>query len=63
MWASYIPPTIMAIIAFVITQQFTNFGIGTIFAFLFQGGITGIADRRVFPGLKHQALDVGKQDL
>lgn len=63
MWASYIPPTIMAIIAFVITQQFTNFWIGTIFAFLFQGGITGIADRRVFPGLKHQALDVGKQDL
>ncbi|GAY73968.1 fructose permease [Lentilactobacillus kosonis] len=60
MWASYIPPTIMAIMAFAITKQFTNFGLGTIFAFLFQGGITGIADRHVFPKLKHQALNVGK---
>ena len=59
MWASYIPPTIMAIVAFAITRDFTNFGIGTLFAFLFQGGITGIADRFVFPNLKHQALDVG----
>ncbi|MCF6161262.1 MAG: fructose permease [Furfurilactobacillus sp.] len=59
MWASYIPPTIMAIIAFAITRDFTNFGIGTLFAFVFQGGITGIADRVVFPNLKHQALDVG----
>ncbi|WP_268913642.1 fructose permease [Lentilactobacillus sp. SPB1-3] len=60
MWASYIPPTIMAIMAFAITKQFTNFGLGTIFAFLFQGGITGIADKHVFPKLKHQALNVGK---
>ncbi|AQW20687.1 fructose permease [Lentilactobacillus curieae] len=60
MWASYIPPTIMAIIAFAVTRQFTNFGLGTIFAFLFQGAITGVADKHVFPGLKHQALNVGK---
>ncbi|MCH4163627.1 MAG: fructose permease [Lentilactobacillus diolivorans] len=59
MWASYIPPTLMAILAFIITKNFTNLGIGTIFAFLFQGGITGIADHRVFPWLKHQNLDVG----
>ncbi|WP_283680302.1 fructose permease [Lentilactobacillus sp. Marseille-Q4993] len=62
MWASYIPPTLMAILAFIITRQFTNFGLGTIFAFLFQGGITGIADTRVFPRLKHQALNVGDKD-
>ncbi len=62
MWASYIPPTIMAIVALVITKDFTNFGLGTIFAFLFQGGITGIADKHVFPKLQHQALDVGKDD-
>jgi len=60
MWASYIPPTIMAIIALVITRQFTNFGLGTVFAFLAQGGITGIADKVIFPNLKHQAVDVGK---
>ncbi|KRL65186.1 MAG: fructose permease [Lactobacillus sp.] len=61
MWASYIPPTLMAILAFIITKDFTNLGIGTIFAFLFQGGITGIADTKVIPSLKHQALDVGQK--
>ncbi|AYM01688.1 fructose permease [Levilactobacillus brevis] len=61
MWASYIPPTIMAIIALVITRQFTNFGLGTVFAFLAQGGITGIADKVIFPKLKHQAVDVGQK--
>ncbi|ARW23147.1 fructose permease [Levilactobacillus brevis] len=60
MWASYIPPTIMAIIAIVITRTFANFGLGTIFAFLAQGGITGIADKVIFPRLKHQAVDVGQ---
>ncbi|MDT6979373.1 fructose permease [Levilactobacillus zymae] len=59
MWASYIPPTLMAIVAILVTHQFTNFGLGTIFAFVAQGGITGIADKVVFPKLKHQALDVG----
>lgn len=60
MWASYIPPTIMAIIALAITHSFVNFGLGTVFAFLAQGGITGIADRVVFPKLRHQRVDVGK---
>lgn len=60
MWASYIPPTIMAIVALVITRTFTNFGLGTIFAFLAQGGITGIVDKVIFPRLKHQAVDVGQ---
>lgn len=59
MWASYIPPTLMAIVAIIVTRQFTNFGLGTIFAFVAQGGITGIADKTIFPKLKHQALDVG----
>lgn len=60
MWASYIPPTILAIIALLITHRFTNFGLGTVFAFLAQGGITGWADTHVFKNLHHQALDVGK---
>ncbi|QAS69537.1 fructose permease [Oenococcus sicerae] len=60
MWVSYIPPTILAVIALIMTHQFTNFGLGTIFAFLFQGGITGFADRTIFPRLHHQAVDVGK---
>ena len=57
MWASYIPPTIMALAALP-KMGLANFGLGTIFALLFQGGITGLADRIIFPKLKHQALDV-----
>ena len=60
MWCSYITPTIMEIIALVITHNFVYFGLGTIFAFLFQGSITGFADKHIFPSLKHQAIDVGK---
>ncbi|GAB6093383.1 fructose permease [Furfurilactobacillus curtus] len=62
MWMSYIPPTLMAILAFAITRQFTNLGIGTLFALLFQGGLTGIADHFIFPHLTHQAVDVGVPD-
>lgn len=61
MWASYIPPTIMAAIALLITHQFTNFGLGTIFAFLFQGAFTGWGDKHIFSKLTHQNLDVGKE--
>lgn len=59
MWMSYIPPTIMAIVAFFINHKFQNFGLGTVFAFLFQGGITGWGDTHIFPNLKHQRLEVG----
>lgn len=56
MWASYIPPTIIGIIAIIIMPDFSNYGIGTIFAFLFQGGITGWGDKAVFPSLKRQGI-------
>ncbi|AFT82158.1 fructose permease [Leuconostoc carnosum] len=56
MWASYIPPTILAIIAVIIFPDFSNYGLGTVFAFLFQGGITGLGDKYIFPGLKHQGI-------
>lgn len=59
MWLSYIPPTVMAIIAYLINSKFQNFGLGTLFAFFFQGGITGWADKHIFPNLKHQRLEVG----
>ncbi|PWG00594.1 fructose permease [Levilactobacillus bambusae] len=61
MLASYIPPTILAIVAILITHTFTTFGVGTVFAFLAQGAITGWGDQHVFPWLKHQALDVGEK--
>ncbi len=56
MWASYIPPTIIGIIAIFMLPDFSNYGLGTIFAFLFQGGITGWGDKFVFPRLKHQGI-------
>ena len=59
MWLSYIPPTIMAIIAAFMQGGIYNFGLGTLFALAFQGAITGWADRYIFPKLKHQALDIG----
>lgn len=59
MWFSYIPPTVMAVIAVILTGKIEYFGLGTVFAFFFQGGITGISDKFVFRSLKHQALDVG----
>lgn len=57
MWASYIPPTIIGIISIAILPDFTNYGLGTIFAFIFQGGITGWADNHIIPGLKHQRIN------
>ena len=58
MWMSYIPPTIFALIAMQ-KMGLANFGLGTIFALLFQGAITGWADKHIFGKLTHQALDLG----
>ncbi|PTM24902.1 fructose permease [Lactobacillus sp. PFC-70] len=63
MWVSYVPPFLMAVFAAIVTGQIVNFGLGTLFAFLFQGSITGWADKVVFPHLKHQALDVGNTSV
>ena len=59
MWFSYLPPTIMAIIAAIMQGGIYNFGLGTLFALLLQGAITGWADGHVIPSLHHQALDLG----
>ncbi|CAK1242947.1 Uncharacterized membrane protein YczE (YczE) [Fructobacillus cardui] len=58
MWVSYIPPTIIGVVALIMLPDFTNYGIGTIFAFLFQGSITGWADTRIFSKLKHQGIAI-----
>lgn len=65
MWISYIAPTVVAIGAITVLSirnggfTLTYFGVGTVFAFLCQGGITGWADKHIFGWFKHQALDVG----
>lgn len=65
MWLSYVPPALVAIVAVIILSARNGgltvnyFGVGTLFAFLCQGGITGWADRHIIPSFTHQALDVG----
>ena len=65
MWLSYVPPALVAIVAIAILSvrggelTINYFGVGTVFAFLFQGGITGWADKHIIPSFTHQALDVG----
>ncbi|CAK8054255.1 fructose permease [Eupransor demetentiae] len=56
MWVSYIPPTIIGVIALIKYPDFSQYGLGTIFAFLFQGSITGWGDKHIFPKLKHQGI-------
>ena len=53
MWLSYALPTVLALIAIILHPSFSDYGIGTIFAFVCQGSITGWGDRHVFPSLKH----------
>ncbi|GAP00027.1 fructose permease [Fructobacillus ficulneus] len=61
MWVSYIPPTIIGIVALIAYPDFSNYGLGTVFAFLFQGNITGWADTRIFSKLKHQGISTSAE--
>ncbi|KRL06206.1 hypothetical protein [Liquorilactobacillus oeni] len=55
---SFIPPIIAIIFAMVITGKIYAINIGTLFALFFQGALVGVADRTVFPTLKHHNLEV-----
>ncbi|MCK8617295.1 fructose permease [Fructobacillus sp. M158] len=61
MWFSYIPPTIIGVVALIALPNFSNYGLGTIFAFLFQGSITGWGDKHIFPKLKHQGISASTE--
>ena len=52
----FTPPIIAIIISLMITHQIYAINIGTLFALLFQGTLVGIADKLVFPKLKHRNL-------
>ncbi|MCP0887286.1 hypothetical protein LB941_08065 [Ligilactobacillus sp. WILCCON 0076] len=53
----FTPPLIAIIISVIITHQIYAVNIGTIFALVFQGALVGIADKYIFPSLKHQNID------
>ncbi|MFD1484221.1 hypothetical protein ACFQ5J_03125 [Lacticaseibacillus baoqingensis] len=54
MWASYIPPAIVLVVAVIGTRQILAINIGTAFSLALQGSLVGWSDKLVFPRLKHQ---------
>lgn len=53
---SFTPPLIAIIVIYFFTGNIYAVNIGTIFALLFQGAMVGVADKVVFPALKHRNL-------
>lgn len=56
-WTSYALPIVLIIISVIVTHQISAINIGTIIIILFQGTFIGIADKKVFPSLKHQHIE------
>lgn len=52
----FTPPIVAIVISLLVTHQLYAINIGTLFALAFQGTIVEIADKVVFPSLKHQNL-------
>ena len=52
----FTPPIVAIVISLLVTHQLYAINIGTLFALAFQGTMVGIADKVVFPSLKHQNL-------
>lgn len=55
---SYVPPITLILICVLATRQAYALNIGTLFSLVAQGAIVGLADRVVFPQLKHRHLVV-----
>lgn len=54
MWLSYLPGIIILAVTVTMTKTIYAINIGTIVSLLFQGTIVGLADKCIFPRLKHQ---------
>lgn len=52
-WASYTPPLLITVMAFVATGKLEAIGYGTVLALTAQGVLMKWSDRHVFPQLKH----------
>ena len=55
---SFTPPIVIDLLCLVFTRQLYAVNIGTLFSLVAQGAIVGVADKRVFPKLKHRNLKV-----
>ncbi len=53
---SFIPPMLILIGMFIISGQLYAVNIGTLVSLLFQGSFVGLADKYIFPSLKHRFL-------
>lgn len=56
---SFLVPVCLIIICVALNRDIWAINIGTVFSFLFQGYFVGVADRTVFPKLRHQRLSLG----
>lgn len=56
-WTSYSIPIVFIIISVIMTHRISAINIGTIVIILFQGKLIGLADKYVFPKLKHQHME------
>lgn len=57
MWVSFVPPIIVSIICIIISRQIYAINVGTAFSLLFQGSLIGLADKIIFPSLKHHGVE------
>lgn len=55
---SFIPPITLDLLCLLFTHQLYAVNIGTLFSLVAQGAIVGVADKHVFPKLKHRNLKV-----
>ncbi|MBT9672102.1 hypothetical protein GPK34_08675 [Secundilactobacillus kimchicus] len=55
-FVAYLPPIILIVSCFFISQVIWAVNVGTLVSLLFQGTFIGISDRLLFPRLKHQKL-------
>lgn len=57
MWVSFTPPIVVSIICILISHKIYAINVGTAFSLLFQGSLIGLADKVIFPSLKHHGVE------
>ncbi|MFD1417837.1 hypothetical protein ACFQ42_03550 [Companilactobacillus keshanensis] len=52
----FVPPIIIVIVAFAMTDKIYSVNVGTLFSILFNGVLIAAADKLIWPGLKHNFM-------
>lgn len=56
-WISFTPPFFISMLCFLVSGHLYALNIGSVFAILFQGSAIGLADKIIFPSLKHHNIE------